>query len=119
MAWAPWLFVLDVVWRAIVLAVMLGALIGTQRRASYGRWFGLVCIAMIFALCMYTQFFRKSTSSAAFAYSNQAAGETGEFFGALLILALIVWWFRSFGFSVKARNYFQGAASVDTTHPSN
>ena len=100
-------------WRALVLAIAVGAVVGTQRRAGYGRWTGLVCVAMVFAVFVYTRFFVKSPSARTFAYSSQAAGEAGELFGSLLIFGLIVWWFYAFGFSAKARTYFQRAPGVD------
>ena len=111
-AWSWGFFLLQLVWRAVLLAPMLGAFIGTQRRANYGRWCGLVCIALFFALCTYVQFFQAKAPIPA--SSNLTPAEAGgELFAVLLILGLIVWWFYAFGFSAKSRKYFLGAASDD------
>lgn len=106
MEWSWGFLLLETAWRVALVGILGGAVIGTQRRANHGRWLGLVCIAMVFALSVYTQFIRKKTSAPTFAYANQASGESGELLGALLILGLVIWWFYAFGFSVKARNYF-------------
>ncbi|MET3493460.1 hypothetical protein [Variovorax boronicumulans] len=105
MAWTWGVLVIEVVWRFSLLAIAVGALIGTQRRTSYGRWSGLVFIALVFALCVYTQFSDKTSSAPVDLYTSEAM-RVGESIGIVLLLILIAWWFYAFGFSKKARRYF-------------
>jgi hypothetical protein len=93
-------------WRALALTALCYAIVGVQRRRQYGRVLGLAYIAFLFAATSYWQFVPVSSSLWQPSYSNPRAGEAGEILGALIILSLFAYWFRTFGFSAVSRKYF-------------
>ncbi len=103
---------------AFGVAVRLGMLVGifyavkgAQRGVGYGRWLGLLFIAILFAMMGYVGWNMLEEPAPS---GMDAAGATGYKAGQAVaivaILLLVAFWFRSFGFSPRARSYFRPRA---------
>jgi hypothetical protein len=103
-------------WRAAAVAVALGTLVGTHRRAAYGRWLGLVLLGAIITRLGYDVFVLQSGSWQSVGEYRRAAN-AAELAGQLICFCPLVWWFYTFGFSVKARKFFQARPKADSAAP--
>jgi hypothetical protein len=93
-------------WRLAALVGAMFAIRGTHRAAPYGRFLGLIMIAVLFASAIYQSVRAKTYASSHTEYSNLEAGAAGEIIGAMLVATALAYWFYAFGFSAKARRYF-------------
>lgn len=97
-----------------LLVSAVGALIGTQRRAGYGRWLGLLLLAFTIMLLAYLKlgipFMATRSSYWRLAPSGAGIDNPGEAAGIVLLFCLLAWWVYAFGFSAKARKFFRVAS---------
>ncbi|WP_422085599.1 hypothetical protein [Variovorax sp.] len=84
--------------RLAIAGVILVVLVGIFKRKHWGRWLGLLALALLAA----TSIFGTDTTD----YENQAQRAGGMLAQFVLTPLLIAWWVYAFGFSAKAKRYF-------------
>lgn len=106
--------IIEFSWRVLATAFLFIALIGTQRRAAYGRYLGLLLLALLFCytVAMYSNLLATGLPWKP-AYNNPSVGKFGEFLGALIVTNLVGYWFYAFGFSKVAHEYFNQLKNIN------
>lgn len=93
--------IVAIVWRAVLLAGALYAIVCVWRRRPLGRWLGLLALAALLVLILFIP------DTTQYASATERAG--GVFARMILLPALMAWWGYQFGFSANARRYFADA----------
>ncbi|MGJ7501580.1 hypothetical protein ACSFBF_14575 [Variovorax sp. ZT5P49] len=93
-----WSILLGLGFRLAIAGVILVVLVGIFKRKQWGRWLGLLALALLAA----TGIFGNDTT----VYDNQAQRAGGLLAQFVLTPLLIAWWVYAFGFSAKAKRYF-------------
>jgi hypothetical protein len=95
---SQWSIPLGVGLRLAILGVIVIVLVGIFKRKRWGRWLGLLALALLAV----TGIFASDTT----AYDNEAQRSGGLFVQFIVMPVLLVWWAYAFGFSAKARRYW-------------
>ncbi|WP_198084251.1 hypothetical protein [Variovorax sp. E3] len=99
------------------VACAVGALVGTQRRAAYGRWSGLLLLAGVVVLIGYLKFGgHVSSSSTSYWRLAPTTDDSAEAVGIVLLFCILACWAYAFGFSAKARKFFCVAPVAESTN---
>ena len=101
-----WSILLGLGFRLAILGVILIVSAGIFKARRWGRWLGL----LVLALLAVTSLFGHDTTT----YDSEAERAGGLLAQFVLMPSLIAWWAYAFGFSAKAKRYFgqQGDLAV-------
>jgi hypothetical protein len=108
---------LALLWRIPLVIMGISTVIGIQRRSTYGWISGMVFISLLIAITLYGQLVGLNAHplrlTQGFDVSTpEIIGELiGEIIGFLLFYGAFAYWFYAFGFTEKARKYFQRTAT--------
>lgn len=104
--WRSQVVAFELGWRGVAFALIAWMLVAVFRGARGARVLGLVFIALLLAICVRVQIVQEIASSPEL-YHDPALGRSAEAVGGLLVIASVIYWFYSFGFSSRAREYFR------------
>jgi hypothetical protein len=93
-----------VTWRIAIAATALAAMLGIFYRRQWARWFGILAIA---ALAFSSILGPDSTN-----YANNAERAGGSLARLVIIPLILAWWGHAFGFSTKAKRYFESRSTM-------
>jgi hypothetical protein len=96
----------ELVAKLAAIAFMAWTVVLISRRSSLGRWFGLLCLAVLFAGLVYGNL-RPSSSPYMLPYDNDAQ-RLGGLVGEFTVLAAYLMFMVRFGFSRASKLYFAG-----------
>jgi hypothetical protein len=94
--------------KVMLIGFLVWSLLLISRRSQWGRWFGLIWLAVVAVSLIYRQL-HTGPSYIVFVPSNDAerAGERlGEWLGLLMVVGLLITLMFRFGFSRASRAYF-------------
>ena len=95
-----------------LMAIWIGAFWGLARRTQWGKWLGVVSLAILLGFVIYNNYFPVSGSVKKFEYSNDAQRAGGRDGTIMIQLSLILLMSRLI-FSKKVNHFFISNPSVD------
>ena len=101
-----WIAGLELGAKIAVLAFVAWTVVLISKRSPLGRWFGLLCLALVLAVILYANLY-PSSSSYTLSYDNDAE-RGGAFIGQVAVFAAYVMLMVRFGFSSASKAYFAG-----------
>jgi hypothetical protein len=94
-----------------VLAFVASTVVLISKRSPLGRWFGLLCLALLFPVVVYANLY-PSSSSYTLSYDNDAQ-RGGAFIAQVTVFAAFLMLMVRFGFSNASRAYFSGVNAAE------
>jgi len=89
-----------------VIAFVAWTVVLISKRSPLGRWFGLLCLALVLAVVLYANLY-PSSSSYTLSYDNDAQ-RGGAFIALVTVFAAFLMLMVRFGFSSASKAYFAG-----------
>ncbi len=96
----------ELVAKLAAIAFVAGTVVLISRRSPLGRWFGLLCLALLLAGSVYGNL-RPSSSPLKLPYDNDAE-RRGAAVGQLIVIVAYLIFMMRFGFSRASKLYFAG-----------